>query len=109
MPGQPGVRRKPCRHRSSDIAAIAAMSGPLVCRQPTDPNRLRISPIAIRHTCGSRPGCATANLDHRTGDMPVTVPVKLGIVFYSATGTITELASTIADEAEQVGDDARPR
>jgi NAD(P)H dehydrogenase (quinone) len=41
--------------------------------------------------------------------MPVTVPVKLGIVFYSATGTITELARTMADEAEKVGADVRLR
>jgi NAD(P)H dehydrogenase (quinone) len=41
--------------------------------------------------------------------MPVAVPVKLGIVFYSATGTITELARTMADEAEKVGAEVRLR
>jgi NAD(P)H dehydrogenase (quinone) len=39
----------------------------------------------------------------------VTNPVKLGIVFYSATGTIAELARTMADEAEKVGADVRLR
>jgi NAD(P)H dehydrogenase (quinone) len=39
----------------------------------------------------------------------VTNPVKLSIVFYSATGTIAELARTMADEAEKIGADVRLR
>jgi NAD(P)H dehydrogenase (quinone) len=40
---------------------------------------------------------------------PVTDPVKVSVIYYSATGTVTELAKTLADEAEKAGADVRLR
>ncbi len=39
----------------------------------------------------------------------MTDPVKLSVIFYSATGTITELARTLAEEAEKAGAEVRLR
>lgn len=39
----------------------------------------------------------------------MTNPVKLSILYYSATGTITEIARTMADEAEKADADVRLR
>jgi NAD(P)H dehydrogenase (quinone) len=39
----------------------------------------------------------------------VTDPVKVSIIYYSATGTVTELARTLADEAEKAGAEVRLR
>jgi NAD(P)H dehydrogenase (quinone) len=39
----------------------------------------------------------------------VTDPVKLSVIYYSATGTVAELARTLADEAEKAGADVRLR
>lgn len=39
----------------------------------------------------------------------VTDPVKLSVVFYSATGTVAELARALADEAEKAGAEVRLR
>jgi NAD(P)H dehydrogenase (quinone) len=39
----------------------------------------------------------------------VTDPVKLSVIYYSATGTVAELARTLADEAEKVGAEVRLR
>jgi NAD(P)H dehydrogenase (quinone) len=39
----------------------------------------------------------------------VTDPVKLSVIFYSATGTVAELARTLADEAEKAGAEVRLR
>jgi NAD(P)H dehydrogenase (quinone) len=39
----------------------------------------------------------------------VTESVKVSVVYYSATGTITELARTMADEAEKAGAEVRLR
>jgi NAD(P)H dehydrogenase (quinone) len=36
-------------------------------------------------------------------------PVKLSVVYYSATGTVAELARTLADEAEKAGAEVRLR
>ncbi len=36
-------------------------------------------------------------------------PVKLSIIYYSATGTLTELARTMSDEAEKAGAEVRLR
>lgn len=36
-------------------------------------------------------------------------PVKVSVVYYSATGTLTELARTLADEAEKAGAEVRLR
>lgn len=39
----------------------------------------------------------------------MTDPVKLSVVYYSATGTVAELAGTLADEAEKAGAEVRLR
>lgn len=39
----------------------------------------------------------------------MTDPVKLSVIYYSATGTVTELARTLADEAEKAGAEVRLR
>jgi NAD(P)H dehydrogenase (quinone) len=39
----------------------------------------------------------------------VTDPVKLSVVYYSSTGTVAELARTLADEAEKAGAEVRLR
>jgi NAD(P)H dehydrogenase (quinone) len=39
----------------------------------------------------------------------VTDPVKVSVIYYSATGTVTELARTLADEAEKAGAEVRLR
>jgi NAD(P)H dehydrogenase (quinone) len=39
----------------------------------------------------------------------VTDPAKLSVVYYSATGTVAELARTLADEGEKAGADVRLR
>jgi NAD(P)H dehydrogenase (quinone) len=39
----------------------------------------------------------------------VTDPVRLSIIYYSATGTVAELAKTMADEAEKAGAEVRLR
>jgi NAD(P)H dehydrogenase (quinone) len=39
----------------------------------------------------------------------VTDPVKLSVIYYSATGTVAELARTLADEAEKAGAEVRLR
>lgn len=39
----------------------------------------------------------------------MTDPVKVSVIYYSATGTVTELARTLADEAEKAGADVRLR
>jgi NAD(P)H dehydrogenase (quinone) len=39
----------------------------------------------------------------------VTDPVKLSVIYYSATGTVAELGRTLADEAEKAGAEVRLR
>jgi NAD(P)H dehydrogenase (quinone) len=39
----------------------------------------------------------------------VTDPVKVSVIYYSASGTITELTGTLADEAEKAGAEVRLR
>jgi NAD(P)H dehydrogenase (quinone) len=39
----------------------------------------------------------------------VTDPVKVSVIYYSATGTVAELARTLADEAEKAGAEVRLR
>ena len=39
----------------------------------------------------------------------MTDPVKLSVVYYSATGTVAELARTLAAEAEKAGAEVRLR
>jgi NAD(P)H dehydrogenase (quinone) len=39
----------------------------------------------------------------------MTDPVKLSVIYYSATGTVAELARTLADEAEKAGAEVRLR
>jgi hypothetical protein len=44
---------------------------------------------------------------NREKEFLVTDPVKLSVVYYSATGTGAELARTLADEAEKAGAEVR--
>lgn len=39
----------------------------------------------------------------------MTDPVKVSVIYYSATGTVTELAKSLADEAEKAGAEVRLR
>lgn len=39
----------------------------------------------------------------------MTNPVKLSVIYYSATGTVAEIARTLADEAEKAGAEVRLR
>src|SRR5581483_3694572 len=63
-------------------------------------------------SAGDAPGPRARQEQTKSGDVPSIVvidPVKLSVVYYSATGTVAELARTLAAEAEKAGAEVRLR